>query len=190
MKDVFQQIWELAKPYLKKGVVKDFVVHTEGVIKAMELILKQEEGDERILIPAAILHDVGWCNVPPRLQKSNDREDKVKAMSLHLEYAKPVIKTVLKRVGYAEKQIEKVIDIVIAHKFQDPKEPDKKLLIDADALSDSFKEQFYSDCKSHGITPEKNYNYRKMNKFYTKVAREIFDKELEKRKKEFMDIQN
>ena len=98
MKDVFQQIWELAKPYLKKGVVKDFVVHTEGVIKAMELILKQEEGDERILIPAAILHDVGWCNVPPRLQKSNDREDKVKAMSLHLEYAKPVIKTVLKRV--------------------------------------------------------------------------------------------
>lgn len=190
MKDGFQQIWELAKPYLKKGVVKDFVVHTNGVIKAMELILKKEEGDERILIPAAILHDVGWHKVPPRLQKSNNREDKTKAMRLHLEYAKPVIRTVLKRVGYVENQIEKVIDIVVAHKFQDPKELDKKLLIDADTLSDAFKEPFYSDCKSHGITPEKNYSYRKKNKFYTKVAREIFDKELEKRKKEFMGTQN
>jgi hypothetical protein len=73
---------------------------------------------------------------------------------------------------------------VVSHKFSRPKRLDKRMLIDADAVADSFKEQFYSDCKAYGTSPRKNYYYRMKNKFYTKTATKIFANEMRKRKKE------
>ena len=58
------------------------------------------------------------------------------------------------------------------------------MLIDADALSDVFKKQFYSDIKSYDITAKENYNFRRNNIFYTKTAKVIFNKELKRREKE------
>ncbi len=101
MKEKYNQIWELASPYLKAGVMKDFVLHTKGVISAMEIILQNEKGDEDILIPAAILHDTGWSKVPAHLQKSKESADKRYAMELHLEYAAPIISEILTKVNYA-----------------------------------------------------------------------------------------
>lgn len=185
MKKEFERVWRMSVPYLQKGVMKDFVAHTKGVVRAMELLLEQENGDRNVLIPAAILHDVGWYNVPPRLQKSRNEKDRNEALKLHLKYATPVIKKILTELGYNETKIKKITEVVLAHKFQKPRELDKRLLIDADCLSDAFREQFYSDLKSYGNTPEKMYNHRKKNKFYTKTARGIFNKELENRRKEF-----
>jgi hypothetical protein len=189
MKNIFKKIWKLALPYLRKGIQKDLVIHTEGVIKAMELLLEQENGDENILIPAAILHDVGWSRVPLELQKNNSEKDKIDALCLHIKYAPPIIEEILTKVGYNKSQIEKVINIVVAHKFQDPRELDKQLLIDADSMSDAFKKQFYSDVKSYPSTPQKKYEFRKRNKFYTKTAKELFNRELENRRKEFQSKQ-
>jgi hypothetical protein len=185
MKQIFEQILGLALFYLKKGVMKDFVLHTQGVVKAMELILQIEKGNENILIPAAILHDVGWSKIPINLQKSQDETDKKQAIKLHLEYASSIIREILTKINYPQKQIQKIINLVKAHKFEDPKNLDKQLLIDADSLADAFKEQFYSDVESYSTTPEKLYEFRKQNQFYTSIARKIFKEELEKRKREF-----
>ena len=189
MKEIFEKILGLALPYLKQGVKKDFVIHTQGVVKAMELLLEKEQADEEVLIPAAILHNVGWAKVPVNLQKSDDSEEKLKGMKLHLEYAPPIVEEVLLEVGYNEDDIKRILEIIVAHKFQENlTNSDKQLLVDADALSDAFSEQFYSDLDHYGNTPEEGYNYRKRtNKFYTETAQEIFDKEMENRKKEFED---
>jgi len=96
----------------------------------------------------------------------------------------------LAKIGYNKKQVKTIIDIVLAHKFKNPKSLDKKLLIDADTLSDVFKEQFYGDCKAYKLSPEILYNIRKNNKFYTKTAKAIFDKELENRRNELSGTQN
>jgi len=185
MKGKFKKIWDLAIPYLKKGKRKDFLLHTKGVVKAMKLLLRKEKGDPNILIPAAILHDTGWSRVPINLQKSNDKKKIEKAMKLHLKYSVPIINKILTKVGYNKSQIKQIIDIVLAHKYQNPKRLDKRLLIDADTLSDAFKEQFYGDCEAYNLSPKKLYTIRKNNKFYTKTANNIFRKELEKRKKSF-----
>jgi len=185
MDEIFEKIWQLAIPYLKKGIKKDFIVHTKGVIRSMRCLLEREEGDKSILIPAAILHDVGWSKVPLNMQKSDEELDRVEALRLHIKHASSIIKEILLKVGYDEIQIEKVINIVAAHKFQDPKELSKQLLIDADTMSDAFKQQFYSDVRSYKTTPEELYEFRKKNDFYTQTARKIFDEELEKRRKEF-----
>jgi hypothetical protein len=186
MKKDYENIWNLALPYLKRGVMKDFVLHTKGVVKSMEMLLEKEHGEESTLVPAAILHDVGWSAVPESIQKSKDDSDRKKALRLHIEYAAPIIREVLGTLGWDNVRIERVVDIVTAHKFQDPTDPEKRLLIDADTMSDAFKEQFYSDVKSYYTTPQKLYEFRKGNNFYTKTAKAIFNKELEDRKNEFM----
>jgi len=186
MKEQYRPIWNAALPYLQKGMMKDFVIHTQGVIRAMETLVGRDEDRECILIPAAILHDVGWANVPEFFQKSNDAENKRKALQLHLELAPPIIKGILYNAGYGGKKVQEVVDIVQAHKFQEPDELEKMLLIDADAMADAFKDQFDSDVKSYGTTPEGLYNFRKEgNKFYSGLAKQIFKRELEERRKEF-----
>ena len=184
MKEKFEKIWKLAVPYIKKGKRKDFLLHTEGVIKAMKLLLKKEKGDANILIPAAMLHDIGWSKVPVSLQKTNDENKTKKAMELHLKYSTPIIDEVLTKIGYSKKQIKAITDVVLAHKFKNPKNLNKRLLIDADTLADIFKEQFYSDCKAYNLGLKTLYNIRKNNKFYTKTAKIIFNKELDKRRRE------
>lgn len=181
MKESFKKIWKLAIPYLRKGRRKDFVLHTKGVIKGMELLLKRERGDEDILIPAAILHDTGWSKVPIDLQKTNDKTKVKRAMKLHLKYSIPIIREVLTKIGRNKKQIQKITDLVLSHKFKNPKRLDKRLLIDADTLADTFREQFYSDCKAYKLKPKMLYDIRKNNKFYTKTAKEIFNNNLEGR---------
>ena len=189
-KQKIKKIWKLAIPYLKKGIRKDFLVHTKGVVKAMKLLLKKEKGDPNILIPAAILHDVGWAKVPAKLQKSKDKKEVRKAMELHLKYAVPIIKEILGKVGYKRNQIKKVVEIVLSHKYHNPRRHDKRLLIDADNLSDIFKDQFYSDCRVYKISPKEFLKIRRENKFYTKTAQEIFQKELKKREKEILKKEN
>jgi HD superfamily phosphodiesterase len=190
MKKRFEEIWKLAIPYLRKGKRKNFVLHTKGVIKAVGLLLKQKKGDEDVLIPAAILHDTGWSKVPLNLQKTKDKSKTKRAMELHLIHSVPIINEILTKLRYDKKQIKKIIDAILAHKFKNPKDLNKRLLIDADTLADAFKEQFYGDCKEYNLTPETLYKTRKNNKFYTKTARIVFDKGLEKRRKEFSGAQN
>jgi hypothetical protein len=186
MEKRFQRIFDAAVPYLKMGLKKDFVLHTEMVVRAMQMILEKDGGDRNVLIPAAILHDVGWSKVPQDVQKGESESDKQEALKLHIKYSRPVASEILSDLGYKQSVIERICGIIESHKFQDPKEHDKRLLIDADALSDSFRESFYSDVKSYNTTPEELYKFRrKSNKFYTKTAKGVFDKEMGERLKEF-----
>jgi hypothetical protein len=184
MKKEFKLIWKLASPYLKKGIRKDFVLHTKGVIRAMDLLLKKEGGNRDILIPASIVHDVGWSRIPAKLQRSRKNVERLRAMKLHIKYAPAIIQKILKKTGYPQKDIKLISDIVVAHKFCKPRNFKKRLLIDADTLAESLKDQFYNDIKSYGVSPEEGYKFRMNNQFYTKTATEIFEKEMKKRAKE------
>lgn len=180
----YEEIFELAKPYLKQGRMKDFIVHTEGVVEAMELIIAKEGGDPQILIPSAILHDVGFSKVPKELQTNADFSKKREAQRQHLIFAKEIIDEILTKAGYSRQRINQIIEIVEAHKFQEPEEFYKRLLIDADNLSDVFKEQFYADVKSYGRTSAQVYQFRTENKYYTKAAQNIAEKEMRLRLQE------
>ena len=180
----YEPILEKAKPLLIKAERKDFVLHTKMVVRAMEEIQAGEGGDLDILMPAAILHDVGWSEVPKDLQLSKDKNKQYEALLQHIEKGPPLIRKILKDLHYDKEKIDKVIDIVSAHKFTDPEDKDKQLLIDADTLSDTYKESFYSDVEAYGSTPSENLKFRSKNKFYTNTARKIFEKHLSARRRE------
>jgi len=184
MKRKYQNVWKLAVEYLHKGINKNYVLHTEGVVRAMELILKKEKGNPDILIPAAILHDVGWAKVPKKYQCTTDKKKKLMALKLHIKHAPEIIRVILNSLNYKVSQINEIIDIVISHKFCKPRKLSKKLLIDADQLSDAFREQFYDDIRAYNSTAKKLYNFRmKDNSFYTKTAENIFWGLMKKRRK-------
>lgn len=184
MKLIHKKMFEMAKPYLKTRLKKDLVLHTKNVLASVEYLLKHEKGDGNILIPAAILHDVGWFKVPEKLQKSKRKEDKIKALVLHIKYSKKIIYNILTKLNYNKKDIKLIYDIVFAHKFQNPQEINKRLLIDADNLSDVYKDQFYSDARYYNSTLMENYEHRIKNSYYTSSARKLALQEMKKRIKE------
>ncbi|MFA5076483.1 MAG: HD domain-containing protein [Patescibacteria group bacterium] len=184
----YQPIWRIAQGHLRLAVRKNFVVHTIGAIKAMELLLTREKGDHSLLMPAVILHDVGWSAVPFDLQRSKNRTKQLQALRLHLVLARPIIREILGQLNYPSLKIKKIIKIVVAHKFKNPRDRNKRLLIDADNLSEVFKKQFYNDVAAYRTTPRRLYQFRQDNHFYTQTARLVFLQELARRKKEIMKL--
>ena len=61
---VFKQIYQLARPYLNTRYND---VHTEMSMQLAYRLLRAEGGQEDAVIPAIILHDVGWQKVPAAL---------------------------------------------------------------------------------------------------------------------------
>lgn len=185
LEEKYQKVWEKVLPLLKKGLRKDFVRHTKFVVMGMQEILKKENGNKEDLILAAMLHDVGWANVSKDLQMTEDQSKKEEALRRHLIEAEPLILKILIDLDYPSSQIQHIVEIVKSHKFCEPKEKDKQLLIDADNLSDAYKEAFYADCRAYGKDIRDFWKFRmKSNRFYTKTAKTLFLKMMEERKKE------
>jgi HD superfamily phosphodiesterase len=177
-------VWERAEKLLRKAIKKDFVLHTKYVVKAMEKLVVKEGGESDILIPAAILHDVGWSEVSEKLQLAADQKGSLKAQVEHIEKVPMLIRKILGGLNYSEENIGDIVRVVKAHRFVKPTKLDEKLLIDADTLSDTYKEVFYSNIESYNTTPEAHLDFRSKNTFYTKTARKIFEKQLMNRLEE------
>jgi hypothetical protein len=185
MLNKYQEIWKIVERKLTGIGKKDYVMHSRMVTRAMEEIIDGEGGDPDILIPAAMLHDIGWVNVEEKYQFAKTSEDKKIAEQLHLKEAEPIIDEVLREVNYPGTLIEKIIYVVSNHKSKNPN-GDKMIecMVDADNLSDTYQESFYSDVNSYGSTPLKTLEFRSKNTFFTKTANKIFKKHLKSRKAE------
>lgn len=55
----FMEIWDIAKDYLKRGREQD-LQHTRVCVDFAFRLLREEGGDKEIVIPAIILHDIGY----------------------------------------------------------------------------------------------------------------------------------
>ena len=63
MEKIFQRIWDLAFCYQDKRNDKGHAkIVTNYVIKLAEI----EKADKNVVIPAAILHDIGWSKIPKK----------------------------------------------------------------------------------------------------------------------------
>jgi len=62
---IFARIWEMACPFLN---TRKNDIHTELSMGLAQELLEKENGDPDIVIPAIILHDVGWKSIPEDLQ--------------------------------------------------------------------------------------------------------------------------
>ena len=58
--EVHKKIWELAFPYQDK---RNDEGHAECVVSYAQKLLLAEKADSNVVIPAAILHDIGWSQL-------------------------------------------------------------------------------------------------------------------------------
>ena len=127
---------------------------------------------------------MGWAKVPNDNQKTQDTEKRAKGEKLHLIFGAELAGDIMQKLDYSKEATKEVAKIIKSHMGTETNDKNTKILIDADALSDVFRDNFYAESKAYGNNLESHLEIRSRNKFFTKTAREIFDHELAERKRE------
>jgi HD superfamily phosphodiesterase len=108
-----EQIFRLAKPYLN---VRDNEVHTRAAIAFASRLLETEKADRSIVIPAIILHDVGYSTVPeelmPRAYGPRKERDVIR---IHEQEGAKIAAAILNDVGYDTSKTAEILEIIDGH---------------------------------------------------------------------------
>lgn len=110
----YPEIYHLAKPYL---ATRDNEVHTRVAYSFALKLLEVEQGNRAVVLPAVILHDVGWKMVP--------EEDHLKAFGpgridpainrIHEVEGSRKAREILERVGYDPVLTDEICEIILGH---------------------------------------------------------------------------
>jgi len=134
MKPIYQKILERAKPFLR---TRKNLIHTKIALQYTLKLLKNEKGDEEIVIPAILLHDVGWKALPEPLQLTafGPNPSNPKLVRVHeLEGAK-IARSILEGVHYSPKKVKEICRIVQGHDSRRrPISQNDRMVKDADKL--------------------------------------------------------
>jgi HD superfamily phosphodiesterase len=117
MKEIFKKIWELALPYQDK---RDDAGHAETSLKYALKLVELENVNEDVVIPAIILHDVGWSQLPEKRRMkvfdpgAREAERREVVYEHQIEGIKLALK-ILREVDYPPELIDEILDIISQH---------------------------------------------------------------------------
>lgn len=110
-------IWALAKDFLKTRDNDAHTLYAYGIAQA--LVSQIPEADERIVLPAILLHDTGWSTVDEveNLEAiAPDRDGSREHLVFHHEKEGARIgREILEQVGVPEADIAQIVDIIDGH---------------------------------------------------------------------------
>ena len=187
MKPIFEEIWRLAKPYLD---TRKNDVHTELSIRYAYRLMEIEGGDENIVIPAVILHDVGWKKVPPELHLKafGPKATSPELNRKHEIEGVKIARHILTNLNYDTEKIDLIAEIIDGHDSR--KESislDDRIVKDADKLWRCSREGFnidnerFEESYADGLNRLRKYL---PGWFFTDAANKMANEELQKREEE------
>lgn len=116
MEEIYQKIWDLALVYQdKRGDVGHARTVTDFVIR----LLETESGDREVVVPAAILHDIGWSQLSDaeRLEIfadiSMERESELRHK--HQDEGVKLARKILESIQYDPDKIAEICEIISKH---------------------------------------------------------------------------
>ena len=114
MKPIYQKIFERAKPFLR---TRKNLIHTRIALYYALKLLKSEKGDKGAVIPAIILHDVGWKVIPEHLHLTafGPNPSNPKLTRLHEREGARIAKSILEKLHYPSERIEEIYQIIRGH---------------------------------------------------------------------------
>lgn len=157
MREKYNQLWELALPYLQ---TRNNQEHTKGSYEFAKILVAEENGDEDIVLPAIILHDVGWSKIPEDLQLTafgpGEFDEELRRVH-EIEGAK-LAREILARVGYSEAKSQEITSIIEGHdsRIQSLSLNDQ-LVKDADKLFRFSPRGFVVDYERFNLKPRHWY---------------------------------
>lgn len=187
MKSVYQDIWDLAKPYLN---TRRNDIHTEISVQMAFKLMEREGGEEDIVIPAIILHDVGWIKVPENLQLKAFGPNAVnpELNRTHEVEGVRIAEEILQKVNYDQTKTAQILEIIDGHDSRgESLSLNDRIVKDADKLWRYTKSGLEIDAERFGETLEEGLGRLRSNInkwFFTRTAREIAEEEVRKRSAE------
>jgi HD superfamily phosphodiesterase len=117
MKEVFNRIWELALPYQDQ---RDDPGHAEITTQFARELVKMENGNEDVIIPAIMLHDIGYSQLTKerRLQvfdRDISKEERRKVQFEHQIEGVKLARVILGKVNYPEDLVKEILEIISQH---------------------------------------------------------------------------
>jgi len=114
IKPTFRKIFELAIPFLQ---TRQNEIHTYIVYQYALLLLEDEPGMPEIVVPAAILHDVGWSCIPEEEQHAAFGPVVInkKLQRTHEVEGATIAQEIMNRVDYDHQLIQKITEIIDGH---------------------------------------------------------------------------
>jgi putative nucleotidyltransferase with HDIG domain len=111
-----KKLWNVALPYQDK---RDDIGHAENVTYFALKLVEYLNANREVIIPAAILHDIGWSRLPENeissfysvLGSSSELELRLK----HQKEGSLLAQKILEKVKYPNKYISNVIEIISQH---------------------------------------------------------------------------
>jgi hypothetical protein len=115
VKTIYEKIEEEARPYLD---TRSNEIHT-SVCYAMakQLLTHHPEADEGVVLPAILLHDVGWKMVPEEkhLGAFGPRAKDMETRRIHEIEGARIARRILASLQYNEKKTEEIVGIIEGH---------------------------------------------------------------------------
>lgn len=149
----YNDLYQRAEHLLEK---RQNGIHTKIVYHLALKLLDSEEGEARIVLPAAILHDVGYSQIPDNelLNSFGVKIKKPELSRLHEIEGVRFAKAILENIGYPEAFTEKILSIIDGHDTRKTAlGPDDMVVKDADKLWRFTYEGFHIDCTRFNLPP-------------------------------------
>lgn len=135
-----RELKKIVKPYLDRGRSGDFE-HTLRAVEYGKELLRHEEGDERIVIPALYLHDIGWGEVDFKdfiNTRSPSKRRDTASVNLHMKRGAALAKQILESIHYPMDLGRTIVSIIAVHdrpeKIFAMENPSATLVFEADYL--------------------------------------------------------
>ena len=114
MKPINKKIFERAKPFLR---TRENLIHTQIALRYAIRLLREGRGDEEVVVPAILLHDVGWKAVPESLQLTafGPNLSNRQAARLHEVEGAKTARKILEELGYPPEKVNEICRIIRGH---------------------------------------------------------------------------
>jgi len=187
MKPIYQKIFERAKPFLR---TRKNLIHTRIALYYALKLLKSEKGDKGAVIPAIILHDVGWKVIPEHLHLTafGPNPSNPKLTRLHEQGGARIAKSILEKLHYPSERIEEICQIIKGHDSRKrPISWNDRVVKDADKLWRYSRKGVEIETDRFHISRKKFLNFLegKIEQwFFLPTSRQWAREELVRRRKE------
>ena len=181
MTPTLHRIFESARPYLS---TRDNEEHTRIAFDFAVRLLDQEEGNPNVVLPAVILHDVGWKSIPEDLQLTAFGPGKKDANlnRLHELEGARIARSILETARYPLHLIDEITEIILEHDSRSqPLSQNDAIVKDSDKLWRYSKRGVVVDVQRFGLDTSRylaSLRKRIDEWFHTATARRIAAEEL------------
>ena len=184
MEKRYPEIFERAKPFLE---TRQNEIHTRVAFSFALKLLAAEGGDERVILPAVMLHDIGWKFVPEdlHLKAFGPQDVDMNINRIHEVEGSRKAREILEKVGYEQDLIKEIAEIILGHDSRkDSLSLNDAIVKDSDKLWRFSADAFAIDPERFQIDPEVHAKWleQQIEKwFFTETAKKLAREEQRQR---------